>query len=91
MSWENSSDWYKKGPVGAITVRSYKDNEGKRMQKEVAEAVKHGWRAEQIASQDGHLNVGKTALRVATGIGLVFGASRTKGVTMMQFTRDKQV
>ena len=90
-NWEKASDWYKKAPVGSVTVRSYKDNESKKMVKETTEAAKHGWKAEQIAGQEGHMNVGKTALRVASGVGLIFGTSRTKGTTIIQFTRERQV
>ena len=41
----------------------------------------YSWAIRDMASNDGHSNVGRTATRgaVTGGVGLLFGASRTKG------------
>lgn len=88
-NWEKRPDWYKHAPVGAVTVRTYKEDEIKQMERDIETAARYGWAAEQVGSTSGHINVGRTALRVATGIGLIFGASRTKGTIVVKFTRTQ--
>lgn len=88
-NWEKRPDWYKHAPVGAVMVRTYKEDEIKQMERDIETAARYGWTAEQVGSTSGHINVGRTALRVATGIGLIFGASRTKGNIVIKFTRTQ--
>jgi hypothetical protein len=87
-NWEKRPDWYKRAPVGAVTVRTYREDQIKQLEKDIETAARYGWTAEQVGGTSGHINVGRTALRVATGIGLIFGASRTKGNIVVKFTRQ---
>lgn len=77
--------WYddKKKTVYVATYKNEKD-----MRKEVEAASKKGWVPQGTAATDGHVNVGRTTLRVMTGVGLMFGASRTKGNLTITFIRD---
>jgi hypothetical protein len=67
-------------------VATYKDE--KSLQKEVEEASKHGWRPQDTVATGGHINVGRTTLRVLSGVGLLFGASRSKDKITIIFVRE---
>ena len=73
----------------ATYVATYKDE--KSMQRDVEAAAKRGWLVQGTAGVGGHINVGKTAARVAlTGeLGLLFGASRSKDKITITFVRDE--
>ena len=79
-------------PVGTTLTVAYQDNELKLLQQDIAGAERLGWKAEEVASQSGHLNVGRTVAPalLTGGISLCFGASRTKGVVLMRFTRQSE-
>jgi len=79
--------WMHAEPVGSVLVRHYEEHELDRLRRDVEDSAKYGWVAETLAAQPGHINVGRTALRVALGVGLMFGASRTRGTTTVKFTR----
>jgi hypothetical protein len=82
--------WYWTKPVGSVVVRHYKEDDFEKLREDVEASARHGWVAQTIVTQPGHTNVGRTALRMALGVGLIFGASRTKGVTGVRFTRVNQ-
>jgi len=71
-------------------VTTYTDE--KSMRREVEEAAKFGWVPQQTAGTGGHINVGRTAGRVALtgGLGLLFGASRSKDKVTITFIRDER-
>ncbi len=68
---------------------TYKDE--KSMQREIEEAAKYGWVPQNTAATAGHINVGRTAARVVLtgGVGLLFGASRSKDKITITFVRDE--
>ena len=72
--------------VGTVTTCSYTENEMADLERDVAAATQRGWKVEQVAEKGGHINVGRTVAKVATGL-IIFGASRSKGITIMLYTR----
>lgn len=89
VNWDRQADWYKRAPANATMVKEYKDTERRKMGKEVAQASAHGWDVEEVTSQSGHINVGRTLLKgtLTLGLGYFTGASRTKGITVLRFTK----
>ena len=80
------------GWKAAAIVRVYKDDkDGRgRATKEADELARHGYAVAGQSGDGGHINVGRTAARVAltAPLILVFGASRTKGTITITFQRD---
>jgi hypothetical protein len=80
-AWETQPDWYVRGPVGAITVRTYKDNERKRFEQELRESAKYGWDAQLLGETQGYIRGG-----VLLGGFLLW--SRKKGERTIKYTRQ---
>jgi len=85
MSWF----WYTNNKLRSHVV-TYKNE--KEANSEANRAAKHGWMAQAIGASDGHINVGRTMLKVvALGVPfLVTGASRTKGEVTFSYTRTPE-
>jgi hypothetical protein len=79
--WETRSDWYVRGPVGAVTVRTYKDNERKRFEQELRESAKYGWDAQVMGETQGYIRGG-----LLLGGFLLW--SRKKGERTIKYTRQ---
>jgi hypothetical protein len=82
-------EWYH-NPNITTYVATYTNE--KQMQKEVQEAGKYGWIPQGTAGTAGHVNVGRTAARVAL-LGpavLLFGASRSKDKITITYVRQPQ-
>ena len=64
----------------------------KEAQKELEAAAQHGWMPQDTAATAGHINVGRTAAKVALlgPISLVTGASRSKDKITITFVRTPQ-
>jgi hypothetical protein len=89
LPWEKAQDWYRRAPVGAVHVKEYKENDRRKMSDDIKKASTHGWEVETVGEQSGHINVGRTLTTTALtgGLRLFLGASRTKGFTIVRFTR----
>jgi len=87
--WGKARDWYRRAPVGAVHVMEYKENEKRKLNDDIKQAATHGWEIETVGEQSGHINVGRTLTTTALtgGLRLFLGTSRTKGFTMVRFTR----
>jgi len=81
--------WY--DDESKVTYVAAFDNEKKASQ-EADRAARKGWLPQGTAATDGHLNVGRTALKVfVLGVPwLITGASRTKGKIVITFVRSPE-
>ncbi len=89
--WDKARDWYRRAPVGAVHVKEYKESDRRKMNDDIKLAATHGWEIETVGQQSGHLNVGRTVTTTVLtgGLRLLAGASRTKGFTIVRFTRTQ--
>ena len=81
---------YLNADVGTVTVCTYVDDEMDELQRDVSQAARKGWQADQVTGTSGHMNVGKTvakAVVLTPAVLILSGASRTKGKVVMRFTR----
>jgi hypothetical protein len=81
----NGRPWWESDlPQYVATYKSVAD-----VNAEIPYAAERGWAIQAVSSTDGHINVGRTAARVAvTGrMGLLMGASRTSGTTTVIWSR----
>ena len=71
-------------------VPTYKKD--KDAQKEMEAAAQHGWMPQGTAATEGHINFGRTLMKGALtgGIGLMTGASRSKGKITITFVRTPE-
>lgn len=76
-------------PAGpAQVVKTYKD--GKEFAKDSKKMIRDGWLVVSQSAMGGHVNVRRTAARVATGGFLLGGASRSKDQIMVTYQRSQQ-
>jgi hypothetical protein len=81
--------WYDN--ARALThVATYKDD--KEASKDAERAARKGWIPQGTAATDGHVNVGRTALKIAAfGVPfLITGASRSKGKVTITYVRTAE-
>lgn len=78
--------WYRRKRLRAY-VAEY-ENQGQ-ARREANRAAKYGWVVSGVSSTDGHVNVGRTALKVVlfSPLALITGASRTKGKITVTYRR----
>ncbi len=71
-------------------VATYKKD--KDAQKEMEAAAHHGWMPQGTTTTEGHINVGRTMTKVVLtgGLGLMTGASRSKGKITITFMRTPE-
>src|SRR3990172_8072725 len=91
--WEKARDWYRRAPVGAVHVKEYKESDRRKMTEDIKKAATHGWDIDTVGEQSGHINVGRTLTTTALtgGFRLFLGTSRTKGFTVVRFTRMRGI
>jgi len=77
--------WYKNKKLRVHTVAYRNEREAS---KEANIAAKYGWVPQGTAVTDGHINVARSLLRVAVGVGLIGGPSRTKGRVTITYVRQ---
>lgn len=73
-------------PLGTVTICTYNEGQMAELQRDISDATAKGWHVEQVTEKAGHINIGRTVAKASVGL-VVFGASRTKGITVMRFTR----
>jgi len=71
-------------------IATYKKD--KDAQKEMEAAAQHGWTPQGTTATDGHINVGRTMTKLVLtgGLGLMTGASRSKGKITITFVRTPE-
>lgn len=82
-------EWYH-NPTARTYVGVYTNE--KQMQREVQAAGQHGWIPQTSAATASHINVGRTAVKVALlgPISLITGASRSKEKMTLTFVRSQE-
>jgi len=81
--------WYRDAKRLTYVATYTKDKDA---QKEMEAAAHHGWMPQGTTATEGHINVGRTLIKgvLTGGIGLMTGASRSRGKITITFTRTPE-